>query len=83
MIDEAMNIKSGKISKEAEINIYTLQAIEEMSTVEKIIDIANILSKLKEWHDNIKDADVSLFYYKFKINNSADPTQHFTYVLND
>ena len=74
MIDEAMNIKSGKISKEAEINIYILKAIEEMSTAEKIIDIANILSKLKEWHDNIKDADVSLFYDKFKINNSADPT---------
>jgi hypothetical protein len=74
MIDEAMNIKSGKISKEAEINIYTLKAIEEMSTAEKIIEIANILSKLKEWHDNIKDADVSLFYDKFKINNSADPT---------
>ena len=74
MIDDAMNIKSGKISKEAEINIYNLKAIEEMSTAEKIIDIANILSKLKEWHDNIKDADVSLFYDKFKINNSADPT---------
>ena len=60
LVDDAMRLTEGKISKEAEINNYILNTLGEDKS--GALDIQRMLLNLNQWYQSVGEADIAIHY---------------------